>query len=328
MFEFLTRRLMIGVLTLLFITFLQYALIRFMPGTPLTLNMAELDPTKTISLEQMTQLRKIYGLDKPFYAAYGEWLWNLVQGDMGTSFTHKKPVSRLIGEKLGPTLFLSVTSLIAAYAASIPLGLYVAARSGSKIERSASTALYMMYSFPSFVAALFLQMWLALKLGWFPLFGMYGDNYDSLSFAGKVKDLFWHLGLPLICYTYGALAYDTRFINANLQEVIRQDYIRTAKAKGLSERAILVRHAFRNTLIPLITSLGLMLPSLVTGSVIIERIFSWPGIGQMFFESITARDYPLIMGLLLLFSLMTVVGQLLADILYAVVDPRVRLGDR
>jgi peptide/nickel transport system permease protein len=186
----------------------------------------------------------------------------------------------------------------------------------------------MLYSFPNFVAALLLQMWVALKLGWFPLFGMFSDNYDSLSTLGKVKDLFWHLTLPLICYTYAALAYDVRFINANLQEVIRQDYIRTAKAKGLSGATILVKHAFRNTLIPLITSLGLMLPSLVSGAVIIEQIFSWPGIGRMFFESITARDYPTLMGLLLMFSVMTVVGQLLADILYALVDPRVRLGDR
>lgn len=328
MFEFLIRRLLIGVFTLLCITFLQYALLRFMPGTPLTLNLAELDPTKTISVEQMEQLKKIYGLDKPFYEAYAIWLKQLLQGDMGNSFTHKKPVARLITERLGPTLFLSITSLLVAYAAAVPMGLFVAARSGTKTERGLSTALYMLYSFPNFVAALLLQMWVALKLGWFPLFGMFSDNYDSLSTLGKVKDLFWHLTLPLICYTYAALAYDVRFINANLQEVIRQDYIRTAKAKGLSGATILVKHAFRNTLIPLITSLGLMLPSLVSGAVIIEQIFSWPGIGRMFFESITARDYPTLMGLLLMFSVMTVVGQLLADILYALVDPRVRLGDR
>lgn len=328
MFEFLIRRLLIGVFTLLCITFLQYALLRFMPGTPLTLNMAELDPTKTISVEQMEQLKKIYGLDKPFYEAYAIWLKQLLKGDMGNSFTHKKPVARLITERLGPTLFLSITSLLVAYAAAVPMGLFVAARSGTKTERGLSTALYMLYSFPNFVAALLLQMWVALKLGWFPLFGMVSDNYDSLSTLGKVKDLFWHLTLPLICYTYAALAYDVRFINANLQEVIRQDYIRTAKAKGLSGATILVKHAFRNTLIPLITSLGLMLPSLVSGAVIIEQIFSWPGIGRMFFESITARDYPTLMGLLLMFSVMTVVGQLLADILYALVDPRVRLGDR
>lgn len=328
MFEFLIRRLLIGVFTLFCITFLQYAILRFMPGTPLTLNLAELDPTKTISLEQMEQLRKIYGLDKPFYLAYLDWLWQLLQGDLGSSFTHKKPVSRLIGERLGPTLFLSITSLLVAYTAAVPMGLFVAARSGTKTERAISTGLYMLYSFPSFVAALLLQMWVALKLGWFPLFGMMSDNFDSLSTVGKIKDLFWHLTLPLICYTYAALAYDVRFINANLQEVIRQDYIRTARAKGLSGATILMRHAFRNTLIPLITSLGLMLPSLVSGAVIIEQIFSWPGIGRMFFESITARDYPLLMGLLLMFSVLTVAGQLLADLLYAIVDPRVRLGDR
>jgi peptide/nickel transport system permease protein len=328
MSEFLIRRLMIGIVTLLCITFLQYALLRFMPGTPLTINMAELDPTKTISLEQRKQLEKLYGLDKPFYVAYIDWLKRLAVGDMGSSFAHKKPVARLIGERLGPTLYLSITALVLAYGFAVPLGLFAAAKSGTFQERSLTTGMYVMYSFPSFVAALFLQMWVAVKWGLVPLFGMVSDDYDQLSTAGKMKDLLLHLVLPVTCYTYGSLAYDTRFINANLMEVIRQDYIRTAKAKGLGEAKILFKHAFRNTLIPLITSLGLMLPSLVSGAVIIEQIFNWPGIGRMFFESITSRDYPLLMGLLLMFSVMTVVGQLLADILYAFVDPRVRLGDR
>jgi len=328
MFEFLVRRLLIGVFTLLCITFLLYALLRFMPGTPLTLSLSEVDPTKTISLEQLEQLKKVYGLDKPFYEAYFDWLKQLAQGDLGSSFSHKKPVARLIGERIGPTLFLSITSLLVAYFGAIPIGLFVAARSGTRVERGISTGLYMLYSFPNFVAALLLQMWVALKMGWFPLFGIVSDNYESLSTFGKLKDQFWHLMLPMVCYTYATLAYDSRFINANLQEVVRQDYIRTAKAKGLTGWTIMFRHAFRNTLIPLITSIGLMLPSLVSGAVIIEQIFNWPGIGRMFFESITARDYPLLMGLLLMFSVMTVIGQLMADILYAMVDPRVRLGDR
>ena len=149
------------------------------------------------------------------------------------------------------------------------------------------------------------------------------DNYEDLSFFGKVADLFWHSILPVICYTYGSLAYYSRFVRANLQEVIRQDYIRTAKAKGVGPLAVLFRHAFRNTLIPLVTMIGLTLPALLSGAIILEYIFSWPGMGMLFFESIRERDYPTLMGLMLMFSVLTLLGQLLADILYAVVDPRV-----
>lgn len=329
MFDFLVRRLLIGVLTLICITFVQYAIVRYMPGSPLTNAMGEHDSGKRISREHLQQMEQYWGLDKPFYVGYANWLRKLVTtGDLDNSIVHKKPVSQLISERLGPTLFLSISSLLVAYLSAIPVGLFVASRSGSVQERGISTGLYMLYSFPSFVAALLLQMWIGYKLEWLPLFGMMSNNFASLSLGGKARDLLSHLTLPLICYTYASLAYDVRFVNANLQEVIRQDYIRTAKAKGLSGSMILVKHAFRNTLIPLITSLGLMLPSLVSGAVIIEQIFSWPGIGMMFFEAVNGRDYPLLMGLLLLFSIMTVIGQLLADILYAVVDPRVRLGDR
>lgn len=328
MFEFVVRRLLIGVLTLICITFVQYAIVRFMPGSPITNAMAE-NADRRLSREHFEQMQKYWGLDKPFYVGYANWLRKLVTtGDLDNSIVHKKPVARVIGERLGPTLFLSISSLLTAYLVAIPIGLFVASRSGTVVERGISTGLYMLYSFPSFVAALLLQMWIAYKLQWLPLLGLKDPNYDYFSAPGKLADLLSHLVLPLICYTYAALAYDVRFINANLQEVIRQDYIRTAKAKGLSGRMILVKHAFRNTLIPLITSLGLALPSLVSGAIIIEQIFSWPGIGMVFFEAVVGRDYPLLMGLLLLFSVMTVLGQLLADILYAIVDPRVRLGDR
>ncbi|MBX3436941.1 MAG: ABC transporter permease, partial [Planctomycetaceae bacterium] len=172
------------------------------------------------------------------------------------------------------------------------------------------------------------QLEFAVRLGWLPLFGMVSDNHDSLSTGGKAQDIFWHALLPVTCYTYGSLAYYSRFIRANMQEVIRQDYIRTALAKGLGPVRVLWHHAFRNTLIPLVTLIGLTLPSLLSGSVIIEQIFSWPGMGRLFFESILERDYPTIMGLTLMFALLTLAGQLLADVLYAVVDPRVRLEDK
>jgi peptide/nickel transport system permease protein len=328
MLSYIIRRLGIGALTLLLITFIVFGLIRNMPGTPLTMDLAMLDPSKTISKEDYERMKKAYGLDKPWPQAYVQWVGNVVTGDMGRSFTRKRPVSELVIERMGPTLLLSLTSLGITYLLSIPLGLLFTARAGRLDERAASTLLYMLYSFPSFVAALFMQLFLAVKLDLLPLFGMVGDDYDSLSTLGKAEDIFWHALMPVTCYTYGSLAYYSRFIRANMQEVIRQDYIRTARAKGLGPVRVLWHHAFRNTLIPLVTLIGLTLPGLLGGSVIIERIFSWPGMGQLFFEAILERDYPTIMGLTLMFSILTLAGQLLADVLYAVVDPRVRLEDK
>jgi peptide/nickel transport system permease protein len=226
---------------------------------------------------------------------------------------------------IGPTLLLSVTSLVLAYLFSIPLGLYSGVRSGTWQERTLSTVLYMLYSLPSFVAALYLLIVFSVKLDWLPLLGMKSNAevYEKLSIWGKAWDVLRHMVLPVICYTYVSLAYYVRFIRSNLQEVIRQDYIRTARAKGLRERTVVLKHAFRNTLIPLVTLLGLTVPSLLSGSVILERIFAWPGIGRLFLERIYQRDYPVIMGLVFLFSILVLVGNLLADLLYALVDPRI-----
>lgn len=328
MLNFLIRRTAIALLTLLLITFVVYGLIRFMPGNPLTQDLSRLDPGKVMKPEDFERLNKIYGLDKPWYIAYGDWLGNLARLDLGRSFSRKRPVVDLIAERIYPTLLLSISSLVITYLLAIPIGLYASARSGRTDERIVSTILYMLYSFPSFVAALFLQLYFAVRLGWFPLFGMYSDGYETMSTWQQTVDLFRHALLPVTCYTYGSLAYYSRFIRANMHEVLRQDYIRTARAKGLGPIRVLVKHAFRNTLIPLVTLLGLTLPGLLSGSIIIEQIFSWPGMGRLYFESIRERDYPTIMGLTLMFSLLTLAGQLLADFLYAIVDPRVRLDDR
>jgi peptide/nickel transport system permease protein len=221
---------------------------------------------------------------------------------------------------------LSVSSLTLAYLISIPLGLWSTRHSGTVRERTSSTILYMLYSLPSYVAALFLQILLAVKLGWLPLMGMTGPDYEQLSALGKTWDILRHALMPIICFTYGSLAYETRFIKSNMEEVVRQDYIRTARAKGVPPGRVIYHHAFRNTLIPLVTLLGLTLPALLSGAVIIEQVFNWPGMGNLFFEAIRERDYPTIMGLTLIFSLLTLAGQLLADLLYAVVDPRVSLS--
>jgi peptide/nickel transport system permease protein len=323
MLNYLVRRLLVGLVTLVAITFLVFGLIRSMPGSPALMAMAEASPDRTIDPADIERMKRDYGLDKPWYQAYFVWLGNVVKGDLGRSFFRKEPVARLILQRIGPTLLLSITSLLTTYLLSIPLGLYCSARANHPEERVLSTGLYMLYSLPAFVAALLLLYLFAYKLDWLPLFGMTSDNHKTLSPTGKFLDIVWHAILPVVCSTYGTLAYYTRFVRANMQEVIRQDYIRTARAKGAGPMRVLVRHAFRNTLIPLVTLVGLTLPYLLSGSIVLEQVFSWPGMGRMYFESINARDYPVIMGLTLLFSTVALIGQLLADVLYAVVDPRV-----
>lgn len=323
MIYYIIRRLLLGVLTLVLITFLIYALIRNIPGTPLTVAQAVGDPSLQMSQADVERLEKAYGLDKPWVLGYLDWGWKALHLDLGRSISRKEPVARLISHRVGNTLTLTVSSLVLTYLLSIPLGLWSTARSGTIAERTTSILLYMLYSLPSYVAALYLQILFAVKLGWLPLRGIESADHASMSAAGQAWDIFLHALMPVACFTYGSLAYYSRFIKSNMQEVIRQDYIRTARAKGLSEWSILLKHAFRNTLIPLVTLIGLTLPSLLSGAIILEMIFNWPGMGTLFFESLRERDYPTVMGLTLMFSVLTLAGQLLADILYSVVDPRV-----
>ncbi|RLS34062.1 MAG: ABC transporter permease [Planctomycetota bacterium] len=323
---YLVQRTVFGLLTLLVITAVVYGLARNMPGTPLTSQLGESDPSRKQNPADLERMKKAYGLDKPWPEGYRLWLGNVIRGDLGRSISRKQPVVTLIGERIGPTLLVSGTAFTLVWFLAVPLGLYAAARSGSPDERLTSLLLYVLYSFPTFVAALFLQITFAVWLKgtpWeLPLFGM-TDLPTDAPWASRVLDIARHAILPVVCQTYVALAYDSRFIKATMEEAIRQDYVRTARAKGAGPWRVLVLHAFRNTLIPLVTLLGLSLPGLIGGSVIIEQVFSWPGMGRLFFESIRERDYPTIMGLTLTFSLATLLGQFLADILYCMVDPRV-----
>ena len=326
MLNYLTRRVFLAILTLLVITCLIYALIRSIPGTPLTSDIAELPPDKQFTPDQLEELERIYGLDKPWYEAYVYWLGNALRGDLGRSFKDNQRVTKRIGERLPATLALSATSLILSYILSIPLGLYASSRSGKVDERVMSTLLYMLYAVPTFVAGLLLLSVFQKNLAG-TIFhlqpGMVSPNHDDLSWWGQTLDILKHMILPVVTSTYGSLAYYSRFIKSNMEEVVRQDYIRTARAKGVSRFNVIVHHAFRNTLIPFVTMIGLTLPALVGGSIVIERVFNWPGIGTLFLEAISGRDYTVIMGLTLMFSSLTLLGQLLADILYAFVDPRI-----
>lgn len=326
MVNYIIRRLLIGLVTLIFITLLVYGLIRNMPGDPTTLDLGESNPDKTPSKEEVARSRASYGLDKSWPEGYLLWVSNIAQGDLDYSRQQKETVAKLIWRHLGPTLQLSIPSLLISFMLAVPLGLYSTARNGTFDERATSTFLYMLYSIPSFVLALLLLIvfYVHLSKTVFHLpIGITSNGFNEMSFLGQVGDLVWHMILPVFCLTYANLAYYSRFVKANMEEVIRQDYIRTARAKGVHPWNILIFHAFRNSLIPFVTMLGLTLPALVSGAIILEQIFVWPGMGTLFIESLHYRDYVTIMGETLLFSVLTLLGQLVADLLYAFVDPRI-----
>ena len=326
MLQYTIRRVLWGVVTLFFISLIIMALIRNMPGDPIALMMMGSDEKgsdRAVSSIYFERMRQNLGLDKPWYVGYFVWLKNVAQGDLGRSLYDQKLVSQRIFERMGPTLYLSLISLVLAYTISIPIGLYCTAKNGQIQEKLISAGLYALYSFPSFVMALYLLILFSVRIDVLPLRGMVSDNYAELGFFAAAWDRLQHLILPVACYTYAVLAFQTRFIRSNMLEVLQQDYIRTARAKGAHPRSVIMRHAFRNSLIPLVTLLGLTLPGLLGGSVILERIFGWPGMGNLFFDTLTQRDYPVIMGLTMMFAVLVMIGNLLADLLYAVVDPRV-----
>ncbi len=328
MFNYLVRRTLTGLLTLWLVTFLIMAIIRNMPGDPAALQAmgsGESAQDSTATEELIKEMRASYGLDRPWYEGYATWMRNLFHGDLGRSLYDKKPVTERIGERAGATLILSLLSILITYGLTIPFGLYMTAKNGKWQEQVLSSGFYVLYSIPNYVAGLYLILLFAVRLDVLPLRGVTSDPevYAALPLWGKALDVLKHVAMPLFCYTFVGLAFYARFVRATMLEVVRQDFIRTARAKGVSEPVVFYRHAFRNALIPLCTLIGLALPGLLAGSVLIEKIFNWPGMGRLFLEAITQRDYPVIMGLVLTFAVLVQAGSLLSDVLYAVVDPRI-----
>ncbi|MBA2663941.1 MAG: ABC transporter permease [Bradymonadaceae bacterium] len=250
---------------------------------------------------------------------------NLLRFDFGVSTVDKKPVMATIIKKLGYTITLSFFSLFFAYIISVPLGVWSAYNRGTKTDDGVTLTLFLLYSLPSFFAAVLLLRFFAMgdPVKWFPAGGFVGNNAELMSTLQYMQSVGWHLLLPVICLTYGALASLSRYARTGLLDVIRADYIRTARAKGLSESMVVIKHAVRNGMIPILTLLGALLPSLISGSVVIEFIFNIPGLGLYLFESITMRDYNAIMGCLLMSTVLTLFGMLVSDVSYAVVDPRI-----
>jgi peptide/nickel transport system permease protein len=316
------RRLAYLIPTLLGITLVTFFIISLAPGNPVDLIQSGV-MSSSVSIESYNDMLRLYGLDQPIHVRYGIWLKRLLTLDFGNSFLDHRPVIHKIAERLPATLVLNLVSFLLALFLAVPLGLYSAVRQYSLFDRIGGTVLYMLYSLPEFWVAVLLIMVIGVKLQWLPFIGMESIGARETGFFALLWDRLLHLILPAICLTYGSVAYLSRFVRGSTLEVIRQDYIRTARAKGLDDARIVYRHVFKNTLIPVFTLLGILLPTLISGSVILESIFSWPGIGQLFFEAVLSRDYPTVMGLSFLTAVMVLVSTLLADLLCAWADPRI-----
>lgn len=319
---YLLRRLAGLVPLMIGISLVSFLVIHLAPGEPSVIQ-GEMGKRSTAELRQ--QFREIYGLDKPLHVQYVDWLGRMVRLDFGRSMTtDRQPVLDKIAEKLPVTILLNVVTLVVIFLVSIPLGVAAATHQGKLFDRVSTVAVFVGFATPSFWLALILMLVFGVWTGWLPISGLTSLYHDSLSPLGKVVDVARHLVLPVIALTFGAFAYQSRIIRGSMLEVIRQDFITTARAKGLSENKVIYKHALRNALLPMVTILGLSLPELIGGSVIMETIFALPGMGRLFYSSVMMRDYTTIMGVLTIGALLTLIGNLLADLLYTVVDPRIR----
>jgi peptide/nickel transport system permease protein len=323
MFTYAVRRLLIAVPTLLGITLVTFFVISLAPGDPARFQTRGLMDPK-VSERVYEELREYYGLDEPVHVRYVKWLGRLVQLDFGDSMaSDRRPVIDKISERIWPTMSLALLSIVISLALSVPIGIYAAARQNRLFDTISGTILYALYSVPSYVMAVPLILYVGVKWDLLPFQGMHSDGYEALPWGEQLADTARHYVLITFCFSFGAWAYYSRFVRQNMLEVLRQDYVRTARAKGLSESRVILKHGFRNSLIPVVTLLGLILPEIIGGSVILEVMFNWPGMGRLFFESMLARDYPTIMALSFITACLVLLGTLLADLSYALVDPRV-----
>lgn len=340
--SYFIRRFLLIIPTFLGITLLVFAVTRVVPGGPIErmLNEALLaggdrgaavaGPQgvggSALSDEQLDQLRAYYGFDKPVLVSYVEWLGKVVVLDLGRSTRYNEPVWETIRDRFPISIFYGLTTLILTYAVCIPLGMAKAIRHHSHFDNVSSGFVFFGYAIPSYVVGIALLTFLASQLEWFPLGGFVSDNFDQLTPWQKVVDVAHHAVLPLMSYMAGSFAVTTFMMKNSLMDNLSADYVRTAIAKGLSFRQAVYRHALRNSLIPIATSFGNNISLILTGSFLIERIFNIDGFGLLGFESLVERDYPVVMGILVISSLLFLVGNILSDICVAIIDPRVKFG--
>lgn len=321
-FAFIVKRILQGLLTLLLASMLCFIIIQLAPGD--YLNTLQSNPK--ISPERIEQLRQQFGLDRPWYEQYFRWLWQVVtQGNFGRSFVYNRDVSSLLWERVPATLLLAVSSLVVTWAIAIPLGIIGAVNQNRPIDRVLRVLSYTGQGFPSFIAALLLLILAQNTAPLFPVGDMTSVYHADLTPLGKVLDIGWHLILPTLALSITGFAGLQRITRGQLLDVLRQDYIQTARAKGLPEQKVIYVHALRNAVNPLITLLGLEFATLLSGAFITEYFFNWPGLGRLILQAFFVQDLYLVMGSLMMGATMLIVGNLLADLLLKFVDPRISL---
>ncbi len=314
------------------ITLATFILINLAPGSPIEQQIQRLrfsDSSKAnntiVNEEVIEALRKQYGFDKPIHERYFIWLKNLTHLDFGESFTYQEPVTEVIFSKFPVSLQFGLAYLFLTYLISIPFGVMKALKAGERFDRVSGLMLYFTYSIPNLILGIFLIVFFAGSnyFSWFPIGGLKSDAYDSFTFLQKVADRVHHFVLPLICYMIGGFTELTMLMRNSMLDVIRSDYIRTARAKGLSELVIVFKHALKNSLIPIATGLSGFFGVFLSGSIIVEQIFNLDGIGLLVYSSILSRDYNVIMGLTFLSSMVLMFGKIFSDLVYILIDPRI-----
>ena len=336
MLKYIIKRVLWMIPMLIGISLISFFIMHLAPGD-ITNNEASFNPKA--SEESRQKLRELYNLDKPIIVQYGLWLKRMVQLDFGNSFaSHQKPVflgvtdedgnytEGMIEAALPITLMINLLGLVITLTLAIPLGILAARKYQLWQDKSITLFNFIGFSIPGFWLSLLLMYWLGVVNNWLPISGLHSLNYDNLDTWGKLTDSISHLVMPVIIPSITRLAGITLFVKNGMLDVLNQDYITTARAKGLSEHKVVYTHALRNALLPLITIIGLSIPGLIGGSVISETIFAIPGMGKLFYDAVLMRDFPVVMGVLTIGSALTLLGNLLADVAYAWADPRVRRG--
>lgn len=335
--DYFIRRFLLIPPTLLGITLIVFLITRVVPGGPLERAIMESQQAEmssgraqaggqnmALSAEQLEQLKAYYGFDKPALVSYGHWIWKVVQGDLGSSYRYNEPVWDIIRDRFPVSLYYGLITLFFTYAISIPLGILKAIKHRTVLDNVSSIFIFMGYAVPGYVLGALLLLFFAARLEWFPMGGFTSYEFEDLTFGGKALDLLNHSVLPLICYLVGSFAVTTLLMKNHLMDNLAADYIRTAIAKGVSFKQAVLRHALRNSLIPIATTFGQNITLLVSGSFLIETIFDINGFGLLGLTSIFDRDYPVVMGIIFLASLLLLLGNIISDALVALIDPRIR----
>lgn len=322
MIKYILKRILHLIPVIFIISICIFGIVKLTPGNPIGSN---LDPRATA--EEKAAERARLGYDKPIHIQYIEWMKRSIRGDFGESYLYKRPVNKVISEVIWNSFILNVVVFILAFLISIPIGIISAVKQYSKTDSFWTLFSLFGISMPSFFFGLLLIFGFSVKLKWFPINGMINPGSTTTGFV-RVLEVGHHMVLPAIVLTISSLASLVRYTRNGMLDVLNQDYIRTARSKGLSEKVVIYKHAFRNALIPLVTLLGFQIPGLFSGAVILESIFVWPGIGRVMVDAINQRDYNLMLALMMFFSILTLLGNLLADIGYALVDPRVKVDER